>query len=63
LEHWRTKGPTQKLAWPGSRRIDMETLMQTLNIMAISMATVFGVMSILYVVIRLMVRPEKETQP
>jgi len=41
----------------------MEALRQTLNIMAVSMATVFGVMSILYVVIRLMVRPEEETSP
>jgi hypothetical protein len=31
--------------------------------MAISMATVFGVMALLYVVIRLMVRPEEETPP
>ncbi len=39
----------------------MEALRQTLNIMVVSMATVFGVMGILYVVIRLMVRPERET--
>jgi Na+-transporting methylmalonyl-CoA/oxaloacetate decarboxylase gamma subunit len=41
----------------------MEALRQTLNIMVVSMATVFGVMALLYVVVRLMVRPEKEAQP
>ncbi|MGI6662900.1 MAG: hypothetical protein ACOX4B_05420 [Bacillota bacterium] len=38
----------------------MEALKQTLNIMVVSMATVFGIMSIFYVAIRLMVRPETE---
>jgi len=43
--------------------LTVEALMQTLNIMAVSMATVFGVMAILYGVIRLLVRPGEDSTP
>lgn len=37
----------------------MDAFSRTMTITGISMATVFGVMAILYFVIRIMVRPEK----